>query len=48
MSELSGVGGEVVQDLVGGLGPDERLRVLVPLGDPLVDVGFEFGDAVVR
>jgi len=41
------VGGEGFEDLVGGLGPRERFRVLVPLVDPLADVGFELGDAAV-
>jgi hypothetical protein len=30
--------------LVGGLGPDEWLGLLVPLVDPRTDVGLEFGD----
>jgi hypothetical protein len=42
------VGGEGFEDLVGGLGPDERPGVLVPLVGPVADVGFEFGDAAVR
>jgi transposase InsO family protein len=33
--------GEPLKDLVGGLGPDEGLRVLVPLFDPGPDVAFE-------
>ena len=33
--------GERVEDLVGGLGPDERLGVLVPGGDPCADVLLE-------
>jgi hypothetical protein len=41
------VRGEGFQDLVGGLSPHERLRVLVPLVDPLADVGLEVGDAAV-
>jgi hypothetical protein len=41
------VGGEVVEDLVGGLGPDEWLRVGVPFVDPFPDVGFEFDDGAV-
>jgi hypothetical protein len=41
------VGGEGVEDLVGGLGPDEWFGVGVPFVDPFADVGFEFGDAVV-
>lgn len=36
-----------LQDVVSGLGPDEWPGVLVPLGDPLADAGFEFGDAAV-
>jgi hypothetical protein len=39
--------GEGLEDLVGGLGPRERLRVFVPLADPLADVCFELGDAAV-
>ena len=42
------VGGKGFEDLVGGLGPDERLGILVPLVDPLADVGLELGDAAVR
>ena len=41
------VGGEGFEDLVGGLGPHERLGVLVPFAGPLADAGFEFGDAAV-
>ena len=41
------VGGEGVQDLVGGLGPDERLGVPVPLVDPLTDIGLQLGDIAV-
>ena len=41
------VSGEGFQDLVSALGPDERPGVLVPLVDPLADVGFELGDAAV-
>jgi len=36
--------GDFVEDLVGGFGPDEGLGVVVPVGDPAVDPGFEFGD----
>ena len=36
-----------VWDLVGGFVPDERSGVFVPLGDPLVEVGGEFGDGSV-
>jgi hypothetical protein len=39
--------GEGVEDLVGGLGPDEWFRVGVPGLDPGSDVGFEGGDAAV-
>ena len=42
------VGGEGVEDLVGGLGPDEDFGVFVPFVDPSTDVGFEFGDTAVR
>jgi hypothetical protein len=42
------VSGEGFEDLVRGLGPLEWLRVLVPLVDPLADVGFQLGDAAVR
>ena len=38
------VSGESSEDLVGGLGPDERPGVLVPLVDPLADVVFKLGD----
>jgi len=41
------VGGEGFEDLVSGLGPHERLGVLVPLGDPLADVVLELGNAAV-
>src|ERR1700722_4233174 len=39
--------GDGLEDVVGGLRPGERLRVLVPLGDPLADVALELGDASV-
>jgi hypothetical protein len=39
--------GEVVEDLVSGLGPDEGFGVGVPFVDPFADVGFQFGDAAV-
>ena len=39
--------GEGFQDVVGGFGPDEGPGVLVPLVDPLADVGLELGDAAV-
>jgi len=41
------VTGEVVEDLVSGLGSDEGLGIGVPFVDPLADVGFQFGDAAV-
>jgi hypothetical protein len=41
------VAGEAFQDLVGGLGPDERLWIVVPGLDPGGGVGFEIFDAVV-
>jgi hypothetical protein len=39
--------GDALQDLVGRPGPHEGLRVLVPLVDPLADIG-QPGDAAVR
>ena len=36
--------GDFVGDLVGGFGPDEGLGGVVPVGDPAVDPGSEFGD----
>jgi hypothetical protein len=39
--------GEVVEDLVGGLDPDEGFRVGVPRIDRGGDVGFEGFDAAV-
>jgi hypothetical protein len=39
--------GEGVEDLFGGLGPDERLGVFVPVFDPGSDVGFEGMDVLV-
>lgn len=36
---------DLVDDLVGGLGPDEGAGVLVPVVDPLVDGVGEVGDA---
>ena len=47
LDEPLAVVGEGLQDVVGGLGPGERPGVLVPLVDPLADVGFEVGDAAV-
>ena len=38
---------EGVEDVIGGLRPDERLEVLVPLVDLAADVPFEFGDAAL-
>ncbi len=35
------------EDLLGGLGPDEGLGVVVPCLDPGADVGLEGLDAVV-
>src|SRR5205085_12079993 len=40
-SELGEVIGEGAQDLVGGLRPGERPGVVVPGGDPVLDVGFQ-------
>jgi hypothetical protein len=37
-----------VEDLVGGLGPEERARVLVPGVQPSGDVGGEVGDGSVH
>lgn len=39
--------GEGVEDFLGGLGPDERRGVLVPVLDPAADVGFECLDVLV-
>ena len=39
--------GEVVEDLVGGLAPDEGPGVGVPVFDPVGDVAAECGDGVV-
>lgn len=33
--------GRLIRDLFGGLGPDEWSWILVPVGDPRADVGFE-------
>jgi hypothetical protein len=41
------VGGEAVEDLVGGLVPDERFGVVVPVGDPGADRGDEVADGAV-
>jgi hypothetical protein len=37
-SDFGEIAGQGVQDLVGGLGPGERPGVLVPGGDPVLDV----------
>jgi hypothetical protein len=37
-----------LEDLVGGLGPDEGLGVVVPGVDPGADVGVELTDRAVR
>jgi hypothetical protein len=42
------VGGESLEGLVSGLGPDERFRVLVPFAGPFAQVSFEFADGPVR
>ncbi len=42
-----GVGRDFVEDLVGGLRPDEASRVLVPVGEPDPDVAFEGLDEAV-
>jgi hypothetical protein len=39
--------GEAFEDLLRGLVPDERDRVLVPVVDPRLDVGGELFDAAV-
>jgi hypothetical protein len=36
---------DLVDDVVGGLGPDEGVEVVVPVVDPLDDGIGEFGDA---
>src|SRR4029450_5008865 len=41
------ISGQVVEELVGGLGPDERLGILVPRLDPSPKVGLQLGDAAV-
>ena len=35
---------DAVQDLVGGLGPDEGVFALVPAVDEGSDLGYEVGD----
>ena len=44
-ADAPAAGGEGLKDLAGGLGPNQRLRVSVPLIDPLADAGLEPGDA---
>ena len=39
--------GEGFEDLLGGLGPDERPWVLVPVSDPGADVPLQGLDALV-
>lgn len=46
--DSSAEAGEGVEDLLSGLGPGERLRVLVPVLDPGADVRFDGLDALVR
>jgi hypothetical protein len=41
-------GGKGLRDVVGGLRPGERHRLLVPLVDPPAYAVFEVGDAAVR
>ncbi len=41
------ISGEVVEDLVGGLVPDERTRILVPVVDPALDGSGQVGHAAV-
>jgi hypothetical protein len=48
VDDAMAVGGEGFEDFIGRLGPHEWLRVLVPLVDPLADVGFQLDDAAVR
>jgi hypothetical protein len=36
--------GWLLEDLVGGLGPDEGMAAVVPPGDELADLGFEVLD----
>src|SRR3954447_4359273 len=42
------VAGDRFEDLLGGLGPDVRSWVLVPVLDPGADVGIERADAGMR
>jgi hypothetical protein len=39
--------GDGLKDVICGLGPHERLGVLLPLVDPLADVVLELGDAAL-
>ena len=41
------ISGEAFEDLVGGLVPDERTRILVPVVDPALDGGGQVGHAAV-
>ena len=41
------ISGQVVENLVRGLGPDERLGILIPRIDPGPKVGLQLGDAAV-
>jgi hypothetical protein len=43
----SAISGEGFEDLLGGLGPDERPWVLVPVGNPRADVGLQGLDTLV-
>ena len=40
--------GESFEDLVGGFGPGEWLRIVVPVGDPVADVLFQRVDRCVH
>jgi len=37
-ADLLEIGGEAVEDLVGGLGPGGGFGIVVPCGDPVADV----------
>jgi hypothetical protein len=41
------ISGQVVENLVRSLGPDERLGILIPRIDPGPKVGLQLGDAAV-
>jgi hypothetical protein len=41
------ISGEVVENVVGCLAPDERAGVVVPVFDPIVDIASELSDVVV-